>query len=411
MSYLDKIQPLEWALDTQVFLWLCFCWILPSGMYLNTKRNTVPLFWHPVSHALAMDAFGQFMTSVPSLEATSITSPLTSWLCIIVSGDISIFSPSGMDSPFPLSVVCHTWLFDKEMFWKGTNLGIFTAVHSPAQCGFLSCNSERRNVVSTWSSGTGGAGVLGALSYAALTSAGLSSRRTLQVMLVIPVMTMLSFWVLIVHPSTTSLQKYFTKQENVELHQPLVPESSRNNSTVSVVPANNLRLGQKVRLIKPLLSYMIPLSLVYFAGYFINQGLYELIYFQDIWLSHKEQYRWYQVDYQVGVFISRSSVNIIQFRKLWVLPIFQFMNLVILLCEVYFTFFSHIWIMLTIVFFEGLLGGCAYVNTYYRISQEVESENREFSMGVSSVGDVIGIAAAGAVAFPVHDALCKLPLS
>ncbi|XP_022241703.1 battenin-like [Limulus polyphemus] len=50
---------------------------------------------------------------------------------------------------------------------------------------------------------------------------------------------------------------------------------------------------------------------------------YELIYFKDIWLSQKEQYRWYQVDYQVGVLISRSTVNIIQFRKLWVLPILQ----------------------------------------------------------------------------------------
>ena len=44
-----------------------------------------------------------------------------------------------------------------------------------------------RNVISTWSSGTGGAGVFGAFSYAALTSAGLSPRKTVLLMLVVPV--------------------------------------------------------------------------------------------------------------------------------------------------------------------------------------------------------------------------------
>ncbi|CAG2054481.1 unnamed protein product [Timema podura] len=43
-----------------------------------------------------------------------------------------------------------------------------------------------KNVVSTWSSGTGGAGILGASSYAGLTSLGLSPSKALLIMLVIP---------------------------------------------------------------------------------------------------------------------------------------------------------------------------------------------------------------------------------
>nr|CAD7197108.1 unnamed protein product [Timema douglasi] len=43
-----------------------------------------------------------------------------------------------------------------------------------------------KNVVSTWSSGTGGAGILGASSYAGLTSLGLSPSKSLLIMLVIP---------------------------------------------------------------------------------------------------------------------------------------------------------------------------------------------------------------------------------
>jgi len=136
----------------------------------------------------------------------------------------------------------------------------------------------------------------------------------------------------------------------------------------------------------------------------------ELLYFRNAtsWLNHKSQYRWYQVDYQVGVLISRSSVNFFQINKLWMLPILQFINLIVLILEVRFSFIPSIWIILIIIFYEGLLGGSAYVNTFYKISSEVSPENREFSMGIASLADSIGIATAGIVSLPVHDALCKL---
>lgn len=61
------------------------------------------------------------------------------------------------------------------------------------------------------------------------------------------------------------------------------PESSVSQVTVRV---------SKYRLIPKLLKYMIPLMLVYFAQYFINQGLFELLYFPDSTISdHRSQYR------------------------------------------------------------------------------------------------------------------------
>jgi hypothetical protein len=49
-------------------------------------------------------------------------------------------------------------------------------------------NTVFRNVISTWSSGTGAAGILGASSYAGLTALGLSAANSLLLMLVIPVL-------------------------------------------------------------------------------------------------------------------------------------------------------------------------------------------------------------------------------
>lgn len=87
----------------------------------------------------------------------------------------------------------------------------------------------------------------------------------------------------------------------------------------------------------------------------------ELIHFQNIWIDREAQYRWLQVDYQIGVFISRSSVNLIKINKIWLMAVLQFINVVIILTEVV-TFFSPtIWIVFVLVLWEGLLGGGAYV--------------------------------------------------
>lgn len=56
-----------------------------------------------------------------------------------------------------------------------------------------------RNVVSTWSSGTGGSGLFGSLSFAALTTAGLSARKTVLLMLIIPVLLAVTFFLILDH--------------------------------------------------------------------------------------------------------------------------------------------------------------------------------------------------------------------
>jgi hypothetical protein len=55
------------------------------------------------------------------------------------------------------------------------------------KCNLLPGCVVSRNVISTWSSGTGAAGILGASSYAGLTAVGLSAANSLLVMLVVPV--------------------------------------------------------------------------------------------------------------------------------------------------------------------------------------------------------------------------------
>lgn len=256
-----------------------------------------------------------------------------------------------------------------------------------------------RNVISAWSSGTGGAGILGSFSYAALISLGVSSVNTMLIMLSVPLIEGAAFWVLLRNPIAIP-------KKDSEASFQISPDEEYGIDGGE----NKFTLGDKLRYMATLLKYMLPLGLVYLFEYFINQGLFELVYFENIWLDQQSQYRWLQVDYQIGVFISRSSVNIFQLDKIWIMSVFQFANIALLLTEVV-TFVSpSIWIVFVVVLWEGLLGGGAYVNTFYRMSKEIPANRLKFAMGIVPVSDAIGIALAGALAIPAHDALCQLPL-
>ncbi|XP_004622991.1 battenin [Octodon degus] len=259
-----------------------------------------------------------------------------------------------------------------------------------------------RAVISWWSSGTGGAGLLGALSYLGLTQAGLSPQHTLLSMLGIPGLLLASYFLLLTAPKP---QDPGGEDEAESIaRQPLLGTGAPGPGA-----GWNLSLQERWTVFKGLLCYIIPLVLVYFAEYFINQGLFELLFFRNTSLSHPQQYRWYQMLYQAGVFASRSSLRCCHIRFTWVLALLQSLNLAFLLLAVLLDFLPSIYLVFLIIVYEGLLGGAAYVNTFHNIALETSDEHREFAMAATCISDTLGISLSGVVALPLHDFLCHLP--
>uniref|UniRef100_A0A2K5ZFG1 Battenin n=1 Tax=Mandrillus leucophaeus TaxID=9568 RepID=A0A2K5ZFG1_MANLE len=196
-------------------------------------------------------------------------------------------------------------------------------------------------------------------------------------------------------------------EEEVEssARQPLIrteaPESKPGSSS-------SLSLRERWTVFKGLLWYIVPLVVVYFAEYFINQGLFELLFFRNTSLSHAQQYRWYQMLYQAGVFASRSSLRCCHIRFTWALALLQCLNLAFLLADVWFGFLPSIYFIFLIILYEGLLGGAAYVNTFHNIALETSDEHREFAMAATCISDTLGISLSGLLALPLHDFLCQL---
>jgi len=155
---------------------------------------------------------------------------------------------------------------------------------------------------------------------------------------------------------------------------------------------------------------MLPLLLVYIAEYTINQGVAPTLLYplsKMPFTHYRDAYPMYGTVYQVGVFISRSSTPFIRVHALYPPTFLQIINLAVLTLHAMFNFIPSIWIIFAIIFWEGFLGGLVYVNTFAEITDVMEGEEREFSLGVTPVSDSFGICMAGFISIGLEPFLCR----
>ncbi|KAG2378991.1 hypothetical protein C9374_007629 [Naegleria lovaniensis] len=185
---------------------------------------------------------------------------------------------------------------------------------------FLAMSSYyHKNTVSAWSSGTGGAGIFGALSYLALKGwFQLSPSISLSIITPLPLLMLLATFVIM--SGAHYANGFCARGKGVQ-----------KDKKTSFEP---LTMNEKLKLV----LYMLPLTTVYFAEYLINQGVAPTITFRKELIPAKDDYMYYQFLYQIGVFISRSSVNIFPIKRLWVPAVLQCSLFVFLLLDAYFRF-------------------------------------------------------------------------
>ncbi|XP_026019387.1 battenin-like, partial [Astatotilapia calliptera] len=181
-----------------------------------------------------------------------------------------------------------------------------------------------RSVLEGWGSGTGAAGLIGALLYSVLIQAGLQAQT------VSPFINFTSYFLLLVCPP--SLPQWRTKdteyaalvsEDRQQLLDSSDEEEPESSTTAEDQPTGPLSFRERLFVIRGLWRFVLPLGVVYLTEYFINQGLMELLFFHNIFLTHAAQYRWYQTLYQLGVLLSRSSLHCVKIRRVWILSVLQ----------------------------------------------------------------------------------------
>ncbi|KAL3082535.1 hypothetical protein niasHT_030549 [Heterodera trifolii] len=282
-----------------------------------------------------------------------------------------------------------------------------------------------RSTVSAWCFGTGASGIVSATAYAALTEPkllGMSPQNAILTMLIVPTVYFLAYWLVLVHSP---------RMHKAKLLRPLswiVPAIRRPNCsgqvyiTENAIPdSKNGTTGggtheftflQKLKLIKPLLRYMLPISSVYVLDFLINSGLLQHVKFDcahSFGLSLASQFRWLQTFHVIGLFLARLSAIFVEMPSLilYSLPILMLANLAMFFGQALFSFVPHILFVFAIIFFEGMLFGSGY--TFFgKIHRKASAEVKEFSMTVITMGDSVGIALAAFLSILAHNTICQL---
>ncbi|KAI5955827.1 BTN1 [Candida jiufengensis] len=275
------------------------------------------------------------------------------------------------------------------------------------------------NSINGWSSGTGAAGLLGSFLFMLMTNLiGIPVWIVLLIFAIMPSGFLIVYYYLLPKQN----QEYHEIDDNnfiIEGDQEEEINDEIDNSLENKVSIEkiNQHLSNTFKKIQPLIiPFMIPLTTVYISEYVINQGISPTLLYplDDLphWLfsSYRDIYVVYGFLYQLGVFISRSSITFgLRIKKLYLLSILQFINVVITIIQsVYDKPFTKIWFLLILILYEGLLGGFSYVNTFMSVSEEVPKSKREFSMGAVSISDGLGIVLAGCINWWLETKLCGL---
>lgn len=280
-----------------------------------------------------------------------------------------------------------------------------------------------------WGSGTGAAGLVGAGLYVILTEWwGFSVRDSLLVAATLPAAMFVSFFFILPHgplrdagrrKEYESVPRSDADDESIEDRRHsssrLLDESDDLPRTMSSAGHEHNSLDRNLKRMRALfVPYMIPLFLVFMAEYAINQAVAPTLLFpvdESPFREYRGFYPFYGFLYQLGVFISRSSTPFIRIHNVYLPSLLQVGNLALLLLQSLAFFIPSVYIVFIIIFWEGLLGGAVYVNSFAEILERVPAEDREFSLSAASVSDSAGICLAGFVGIPLEPALCSFQVS
>lgn len=268
------------------------------------------------------------------------------------------------------------------------------AIGALGEISFLALTSRfSDSVVGAWASGTGASGIAGAGTYVLLRDVfGLSSSQALISCSWIPLVLIVIYQGVLVHsPSFESIPS----EDEVE------------NARTAVEIEEKVSTTKKEFFPTLLKTYMIPLAVVYFAEYTINEGVLGTL---TTFKNNKEYeveriYTRLQFTYQIAVFFARSSIYVVKIHAIWVLPILQLLNLVVLAFGSMFVLVPSAAVAFLVVFWEGLLGGLTYVNAFYRIKTETPTHLKEWALGTATVGDAAGISLAAIVSIWLESAI------
>ena len=276
---------------------------------------------------------------------------------------------------FWLTLFCIFCIGFSANFGESVLLCFFTVIH-------------KQVLLKSWSSGTGMAGILGASYCLVIDLTEVSYFWSFIGISPIVIIYIICFIIVRKGPSVDGNNSISAPNP-----QPLLQSSNQSetsNLSVEVNQSNESPLLEEnvehvtlctCSILKPVWFFIFNCFAVYFLEYVIQTG------YADIALPTEESkmyyYSLFNLCYQCGVFLSRSSLSLFAFPWVGWLTLAQLFMFLLLFVQVKFYYFMPFGVLIPIFFIVVLFGGCSYVNVFNLIMNSEKLTKKEKEMATS----------------------------
>lgn len=292
-------------------------------------------------------------------------------------------------------------------------------------------------MVNAWSSGTGMAGLLGSaiyITFGCVVGAGgqntdkLKNLTKYAFLLTSPavLLYLFSYFVIIKPPKPEVSQEEeagsiasgnIQDEEEVEEYKPLLHDAVSGEEKVFEVPPHlqNVHTSQETTFRRILRCFKVTgwlsfnLCAVYLFEYVVQGCSAKVRPKSEYNVGCPELYAGLALCYQAGVFVSRSSVQLVQIKRVEVMTILQGINMLIWLFDVHYKFIPTA-ILPALMVYVGLLGGASYVNIFYCLlhDEKYPEKDKEFCINIVAIFITLGIVLGTAAETILFNTVLKL---
>jgi battenin len=332
------------------------------------------------------------------------------------------------------------WVVSLGLMLLGKNCGVFgltivasilvglgTGLGDITNLGFMKCFPSI--ILSGYSSGTGMSGVAGAVMYLIFKLVGVSFNKTILSLLVFyPIYGICFFLVIRMKlqmqaKSQDYLKEIGTEEDQLDLldfTEEHIDESLSGTKDIITDHQQNLEdVESKINLPLSWQNFKIvylkawgifwTFLLMYFMEYISIAGvssqitkLYENDYEEDKRPKIIQVlFETLQVAYQIGIFTTRSSLDIVRIKRIWIIMCCLAVFAIGLFVQSIVHGNVGIWLPIVVLYFVGFSGGLGYANIYHQVLDHpnISKDQRELAVNINAMFSDVGVIASSLVGY------------
>ncbi|XP_027060503.1 protein BTN1-like [Pocillopora damicornis] len=266
--------------------------------------------------------------------------------------------------------------------------------------------------ISSFLAGTGSASLISQLYYTSVTTWSCAESPKTAIMIVIPLpLSILVSYAMLDKGDISNGEGLGTKVVKKAKYTAVSMDEL-------LIPSQRLSYGEKFRIGRKIICFIIPLFFSFFAEYLANSSVITTIAFPNSQVLPRDHFLYYSLSYCTGKFLGRSylllfawlSKDLTEFLfcdRTWIFAVLEIVLLIFFLFQSWYHFVSFIWIIVCLCFTLGLVSGMIYLHSPHAVARHVEPEEKEFALGLITVGNSVGAFVGGLVGLIVESYLVE----